>query len=66
MCYEADTGLDARQLLVDRKLNMQELCSLLSNMSDGPSVHSKLIHYLIAIVNIRECAMEEGNMQIEL
>lgn len=29
-----------------------------SDMSDGHSVHNKLLHYLIAIVNIRECGMD--------
>ena len=66
MFYEPDTGLDARQLLVDRKFNVQELCSLASNMSDGHSAHRKLLHSLIAIVNIREWGMDRGSMQTEL
>lgn len=66
MCYEPATGLDARQLLVDRKFNMQELCSLPSSVSDGHSVRNKLMHYFTATVNIRECGLKEGNIQTEL
>lgn len=54
MCCEPDTRLNARQLLVARKLHIQELCSLHSSVSDGHLVHNKLIHHLIAVVNIRE------------
>lgn len=61
MCPEPVTGLDARQLLVDRKLHIWELYSLHSSVSRGHLVQSKLIPYLIAIVNIRES--EDGGGQ---
>lgn len=54
MCYEPDTRLDARYLLVDKKLHTKEFWSLHSSIGDGYLVHNNLISYLIAIVNIRE------------
>ena len=66
MCFQPGTGLDARHLLVGRKLHTQELWSLHSSMGDGHLVYNNEVSYLIGTVNSRESGAGKRNMQIEL